>query len=244
MHGPPHFRYDLAFDRNIGWLTEGEQLALRGKQVAIAGMGGVGGVHLLSLVRLGIGAFHIADFDSFDLPNFNRQIGATMRSLGQPKNAVLDEMARDINPELHIKRFDSGLDAENIDSFLEGVDLFVDGLDFFVLDIRRRVFSRCRELGIPAVTAAPIGMGTAFLAFTPTGMSFEQYFRFEGQTENEQYLRFLLGLTPRGLHRSYLVDTSRLDLAARKGPSTIAACQLCAGVIQSLQSSCYSGAAR
>ena len=70
--------YQQAYARNIGWVTPAEQAALRGKRVAIAGMGGVGGVHLLTLARLGIGAFHIADFDTFDIANFNRQVGATM----------------------------------------------------------------------------------------------------------------------------------------------------------------------
>ena len=49
------FPYDLAFDRNLGWITDWEQLALRSKRVAIAGMGGVGGLHLLTLARLGVG---------------------------------------------------------------------------------------------------------------------------------------------------------------------------------------------
>src|SRR5690242_6248097 len=136
------FSYDQAFDRNLGWVTEAEQLTLRAKCAAIAGMGGVGGVHMLTLARLGVGAFHISDFDTFDLVNFNRQIGATMRTIGQPKAEVLEAMARDINPELRVKRFDTGIDLTNINSFLAGVDLFVDGLDFFVLDIRRRVFAR------------------------------------------------------------------------------------------------------
>ena len=61
------FSYSQAFSRNIGWVTPSEQNLLRGKRVAIAGMGGVGGVHLLTLARLGVGAFHIADFDRFDL---------------------------------------------------------------------------------------------------------------------------------------------------------------------------------
>ncbi len=230
MAVPPSFVYDLAFARNLGWLTEAEQFALRGKRVAIAGMGGVGGVHLLTLARLGIGAFHIADFDRFDLANFNRQVGATMATLGRPKVEVLEEMAHAINPDLRIRTFEQGVTPENMEEFLHGVDLFVDGFDFFVLDIRRRVFRRCAELGIPAVTAAPIGMGTAYMAFVPGGMTFEQYFRLEGHPEQEQYLRFLLGLTPKGLHRSYLVDPSRVDLAAKRGPSTVAGCQLCAGV--------------
>lgn len=225
------FAYEQAFDRNIGWVTDWEQQALRGKRVAIAGMGGVGGVHLLTLVRLGIGAFNIADLDSFEIANFNRQVGATAATVGRPKVDVLAEMALAINPDLDIRRFPAGVDAANTDDFLAGVDLFVDGFDFFTLDIRRKVFARCAELGIPAVTAAPLGLGTGYLAFVPGGMTFEQYFRLEGQPEKEQYLRFYVGLTPRGLQRSYLVDPGRLDLAARKGPSSIAACQLCAGVV-------------
>ena len=231
MDHPRAFSYYLAFDRNLGWLTEWEQAALRGKRVAIAGMGGVGGGYLLTLARLGIGAFHISDFDRFELVNFNRQAGAMMRTLGRPKAEVLEEMARDINPEIRIKRFDSGITEENVDAFLDGVDLFIDGLDFFVLPIRRKLFDRCTELRIPAITAAPIGMGAGFLAFTPDGMSFEDYFRLEGQSEARQYVRFLMGVAPRGLHRAYLVDKTRVDLAGRKGPSTAASCQLCAGMI-------------
>ena len=73
------FSYDNAFARNIGWVTHAEQSVLRDKRVAIAGLGGVGGVHLLTLARLGIGNFHVADFDTFDVANFNRQVGATQK---------------------------------------------------------------------------------------------------------------------------------------------------------------------
>ena len=63
------FDYDQAFSRNIGWVTGREQQTLRNKCVAIAGLGGVGGAHLMTLTRLGIGAFHVADFDTFDVPS-------------------------------------------------------------------------------------------------------------------------------------------------------------------------------
>ena len=69
----PPFSYADAFDRNLGWFTETEQQALRSKTIAIAGMGGVGGVHLLTLVRLGFTKFRIADLDVFEVANFNRQ---------------------------------------------------------------------------------------------------------------------------------------------------------------------------
>ncbi len=174
------FNYDEAFSRNIGWVTEVEQEALRGKRVAIAGLGGVGGVHLLTLARLGVGRFAIADPDRFDLVNFNRQVGATTQTLGRSKVATLATMAREINPELDIRTFEDGVTPENLDTFLDGADVYVDGLDFFAFDARERVFAACAAKGIPAVTVAPIGMGAALLNFMPGRMTFEKYFRLRG----------------------------------------------------------------
>ncbi len=224
------FDYDAAFSRNLGWVTEAEQQQLRQKCIAIAGLGGVGGSHLLTLTRLGIGKFKLADFDTFDIPNFNRQAGAMMSTVGQPKAEVLARMAKDINPELKITSYPGGVDKSNLDAFLDGVDLYVDSLDFFAFEARRNMFAACAAKGIPAITAAPLGMGTAMLIFMPGGMTFEEYFRLDGHDEFEQGIRFLLGLAPARLHNAYLVDPSRIDLENRKGPSTGMACQLCAGV--------------
>ncbi len=224
------FDYQTAFSRNMGWVTEAEQLLLSARRIAIAGLGGVGGSHLLSLARLGVGSFHVADMDIFELANFNRQVGATIPNLGRAKAEVLTEMAAAINPELDIKTFPEGVALNNLDEFLAGVDLYVDGLDFFALNIRQAVFAACADKGIPAITAAPLGMGVALLCFMPGKMTFEQYFRMKGLSENEQLLHFLLGLSPAMLQSAYLVDDSRVDLAAHKGPSTNMACELCAGV--------------
>lgn len=224
------FSYDEAFSRNIGWVTKQEQRILRQKRVAIAGLGGVGGVHLLTLARLGIGAFHVADFDHFDIANFNRQVGATVSSLGKPKAQVLTALAMDINPELDIKVFETGVDQSNLTEFLSGVDVYIDGLDFFAFSARQATFACCAKLGVPAITAAPLGMGTAVLTFIPGKMSFEDYFGWGDLPPDEKALRFLIGLAPRGLHRPYLVDPSTVNLAERRGPSNIMACELCAGV--------------
>jgi len=223
------FDYKEAFSRNIGWITEQEQDILRNKRIAIAGMGGVGGSHLLTLTRLGVGKFNIADFDKFELANFNRQAGASVPHIDQEKAGTMDKLAHAINPELDIKRFEQGVTIDNLNEFLEGVDLYIDGLDFFVLDIRQKVFARCYELGIPAITAAPLGMGVALITFLPGKMSFEQYFRLEGHAPMDQQIRFLVGLSPAFLHQPYLVDKSRVNFVNKKGPSTPMACELCAG---------------
>jgi molybdopterin/thiamine biosynthesis adenylyltransferase len=224
------FSYNEAFARNIGWVTPAEQARLRTKRIAIAGMGGVGGVHLLTLARLGVGAFHIADFDRFDIANFNRQVGATMSTLDQPKAEVLAAMARDINPEIDIRIFPQGVTQENMADFFDGVDLYVDGLDFFAFAARQATFAACARLGIPATTAAPLGMGAAVLNFLPGQMTFEEYFGWGDKSDDEKALRFLVGLAPAALHAGYLVDPSAINLKEQRGPSTIMGCQLCAGV--------------
>ena len=224
------FNYSEAFSRNIGWLTKSEQLSLANKRVAIAGLGGVGGSHLLTLARLGIGQFNISDLDTFELANMNRQAGASMSTLGEEKIDVLERMAKDINPELNIKQFSNGVTLENLDDFLDGVDVYIDGLDFFQLDIRRAVFKACYDKGISTVTAAPIGMGSALLIFLPGKMSFDDYFQLEGYSKPEQYIRFLAGLAPSMLHAGYIADQSRVDFDNKKGPSTPMACDFCAGI--------------
>jgi molybdopterin/thiamine biosynthesis adenylyltransferase/nitroreductase len=223
------FDYHQAFARNLGWLTETEQEVLRNKRIAVAGMGGVGGSHLLTLTRLGIGAFNLSDFDRFELPNFNRQAGASIRHLDRNKLEVMSELALDINPELSLNQFPLGVTPDNLDAFLEGVDLYVDSLDFFALEIRDAVFAACHDRGIPAITAAPLGMGSALMCFMPGGMSFADYFLLQGQPPEEQALRFMLGLAPVPLHMSYLIDDSRINFNSKEGPSTPMACELCAG---------------
>lgn len=223
------YSYDLAVSRNIGWVTESEQQQLRGKCVAIAGVGGVGGSHLLTLARLGITRFRVADLDRFDVVNLNRQAGAMLSTMEQPKVEVMARMALDINPALEIEIFGEGVDAANVDRFIGGADIYVDGLDFFAFDARAFAFETCGRLGVPAVTAAPLGMGAAVLNFLPGKMSFEQYFGWAGHDDDEKALRFMIGLAPRLLH-DYLADESRVDLSARRGPSTVMACQLCAGM--------------
>ena len=218
------FDYGRAFSRNIGWLTGAEQQRIRQARVAIAGMGGVGGAHLLTLSRLGVGRFSLADFDDFDLHNMNRQAGAFMSTLGQPKIDVMSRMARDINPELNLRCFPEGVTEANVDEFLRDASIYVDSLDLFALPARRLVFARCRELGIPALTAATLGMGVAFLHFSPKGMSFEEYFRLDGCSAHAQYARVTARLSRALLSRRYLVVPRRLNCSESRGLSTPRAC--------------------
>lgn len=220
--------YREAFSRNVGLLSAVEQGMLAKSTVAIPGMGGVGGSHLISLARCGVGRYHLADYDTFCPANTNRQYGANIANYDRSKLDVMVEEAEKINPFIEMKKFPRGVDSTNLDEFLDGVDVVLDGLDFFAFDIRRKLFNRARDKGIPVITAAPLGFSVALLIFAPDcGLSFDQYFAVDDFTSQEDaLLHFALGLAPRGGHLSYL-DLSQVDLQAKIGPSSVIACYLC-----------------
>jgi molybdopterin/thiamine biosynthesis adenylyltransferase len=222
--------YDEAFVRNLGLISSEEQQRLRNSRVAIAGMGGVGGSHLIALARLGIGRFTIADPDVFELANRNRQVGAKCSTIGQSKVEVMAKIARDINPEVDLRVLDKPIDAANADEFLRDADLFIDGVDFFSVELRRILFRNAANRGIYGITAGPIGFSTAWLVFSPAGMSFDRYFDLQdGMKPLDSLIAFAVGLTPAATHLAYL-DLNKVDVNSRIGPSVGAACQLCAGV--------------
>lgn len=225
------WNYKEAFSRNLGLINPKEQEILRNSRVAIAGMGGVGGVHAVTLARLGIGKFTIADPDTFEVANFNRQYGAMVSSIGKSKADVMKKIILDINPKADVRVFKEAIGKKNVDSFLQDVDLFVDGIDAFVIRPRRLLYKKVAERGIYAVGAGPIGFSTAFFIFDPNGMSFDDYFDFsDDMSDRDLFLHFIAGNCPRLLQRPYM-DASYVDVKAHTGPSAGLACQLCAGVV-------------
>ena len=223
--------HSQAFSRNMGLLTPKEQDRLARARVGIPGMGGVGGVHLMTMVRTGVGRFHISDFDVYEPANVNRQFGARVPDFGRPKMEVMKEQAQSVNPYIEIKEFPHGINKDTVDEFLEGVDVVLDSLDFFAFDARRLLFTRAREKGVHVITAGPLGFSSAMLIFAPDkGMGFDEYFNIvEGMKPEEQYLAFALGLAPKATQFKYM-DTSKLSFKSGKGPSLNLACQLCSAM--------------
>jgi molybdopterin/thiamine biosynthesis adenylyltransferase len=225
------FLYEEAFSRNLGLVSAAEQRRIREARVAIAGLGGVGGAHALALARLGVGRFSLADFDVFEVANFNRQVGATVATVSRAKVEVMAEAIRAINPAAELRLFTEGVNESNIDAFLDGAAAAVDGVDFFNMEARRLLFRRARQRGVPALTAAPIGFGATLHVFTPDGMSFDEYFDIRpGMTLPEQLVQFGLGLAPRLVHLRYF-PPSALDLSGRRAPSMGSACLLAAVLV-------------
>lgn len=228
----PQFSASVAFSRNTGLISKAEQARLSRACVAIAGVGGVGGWHALTLARQGVGAFHLADFDTFSIANMNRQAGAFVSTMGRSKVDVVRDMILDINPTARVTTWNEPISDVNVDAFLDGTDISLDGIDFFAIDARRLLFEKTRARGNWALTAGPLGFGAALLAFAPDhGMTFDEYFDFDGCADAaERLIAFAVGLAPAGLHARYM-DFGAVDVREMRGPSAGLACQLCGSMV-------------
>lgn len=225
------FNYDLAFSRNNGITSLAEQLKLKQSTVAIAGMGGVGGDYLITLARAGVGGFKISDFDDFELANINRQYGAVMSTLGRPKMAVMRELALDVNPDAVIQTFGEGVNEGTLDEFLSGVDVVIDAIEFFEIKAHRLLVNASIAKGIPVIFGVPLGYGVGMLVYTPSGMSFDDYFDLDDASPlDQQVLKMSLGCAPAGFHLNY-VDPASVDLSQRKAPSIASGCKLATGMV-------------
>ncbi len=71
--------------------------------VAIFGIGGVGGYVAEALARSGIGHFTLIDNDTISVSNINRQIIATVDTVGKYKTDVMKERILSINPEAEVR---------------------------------------------------------------------------------------------------------------------------------------------
>jgi len=221
--------YEDAFVRNRGLITAEEQQRLRNCRVAIAGMGGIGGIDLVTLARLGIGQFTIADPDVFEASNTNRQYGAARSTLGRSKADVLAEVVRDINPEIDLRVFHEPIGHDNAAEFLRDADLFIDAIDFFNIDARRLLFRMAASKEIYAITAGPVGFSGIWIVFDPSGMSFDRYFDLSDQLSPlEKVIAFGVGVAPKATQRSYM-DLAELDPSSHAGPSSSLACHIAGG---------------
>lgn len=128
MIDPAAFDYSTFVDRNLGFVNAEEQARLRAARVLVIGVGGMGGAAVQSLARMGIGALTLADIDSFEVSNLNRQVFATLDTVGRDKAQATAEALRRINPELELQVL--GADwPQRLDALLATHPVVVNGMD-------------------------------------------------------------------------------------------------------------------
>jgi len=168
--------YKSIFSRNIGFFTESEQEKLRRSTIAIAGMGGVGGLLAERLTRLGIGQLKILDPETFEQSNLNRQFGSSMLNLGQNRAEAVFRQTKDINPQARIQYSKTSIKTEDdAGLFVSGCDLVVDEMDFGLFKESIFLQRAARRRGIYYMFAVDIGFGALVVIFDPNGLTLEEY---------------------------------------------------------------------
>ena len=140
------------YARNQKRLSSEDQIKLLQSQVAVIGLGGLGGTVTEILARIGIGSLTLVDGDHFDDSNLNRQLLSSTEVLGEQKAAVAEERVRAVNPAVETRAVSAFLTAENAPQLLSGADIAVDCLDS--ITARFTLESACRKMGIIMVSAA------------------------------------------------------------------------------------------
>lgn len=98
-------------------------------KIVVIGLGGVGSIVPLSLVRSGVKNLLLIDGDKVDATNLNRQMAYFSQDVGHFKSEVLKEKLLEIREDLNIEEKHIFIDKETDFSFLKGFDYIVDCID-------------------------------------------------------------------------------------------------------------------
>jgi molybdopterin-synthase adenylyltransferase len=141
------------------------QLRLKHSRALIVGLGGLGSPVALYLAAAGVGELHLADFDTVDLTNLQRQIIHDSHSVGQSKvDSALQRLSA-INPEIKLITHRSALDADSLAEAIAAVDLVLDCSDNF--GTREAVNAACVATRKPLVSGAAIRLEGQLSVFDP-----------------------------------------------------------------------------
>ena len=119
------------FERLSLLIGEDNLNKIHNKTILVVGVGGVGGYTVASLARSGIKNIIIIDYDKVDITNINRQIIAFHSTIGKNKVDVLEDMLKDINPDINAIKYNLFLDEENLEEIFSKhhIDYIVDACD-------------------------------------------------------------------------------------------------------------------
>ncbi len=133
---------------------EAGQLKLSKAKVLIVGLGGLGSPVALYLAAAGVGKLIVADGDTLDITNLQRQILFDTASAGESKAELAQQRLSALNPEIDLEVIDYRLEADDLALYIPEVDLVLDCSDN--LDTRRAVNRVCQQHKIPLIAAAAI----------------------------------------------------------------------------------------
>ena len=129
---------------------------LNSAKVAIFGLGGVGSFVCEGLARSGIGNFVLVDFDKIDESNINRQLIATVKTIGKYKVDLMKERILEINPDANVETYKEFYMADSeIDIITQDLSDVVDCVDTIMAKIA--IVCQCDAIDVPVISSMGTG---------------------------------------------------------------------------------------
>ncbi|WP_409289218.1 molybdopterin-synthase adenylyltransferase MoeB [Pseudomonas sp. KCJK8927] len=141
------------------------QLRLKRSKALIVGLGGLGSPVALYLAAAGVGELHLADFDTVDLTNLQRQVIHDSTSVGMSKVDSAIQRLQAINPDVNLVAHRHALDDDSLAAAVAAVDLVLDCSDNFAT--REAVNAACVAACKPLVSGAAIRLEGQLSVFDP-----------------------------------------------------------------------------
>jgi len=142
------------------------QERLKAASVLVVGLGGLGSPAALYLGASGVGRLLLADGDTVESSNLQRQIAHTEHSLGLNKAESAAAAVKAINPSVSVEAITQHLDAQTLPALLQTVDVVVDATDNY--PIRYALNRACLDSGTPLVSGAAVRLEAQLTVFDPT----------------------------------------------------------------------------
>lgn len=163
-----------------------QQLMLKKATVLIVGAGGLGTPACLYLAASGVGKLIVADGDTVELSNLQRQVAYTLNDLKQNKAEAMANHLQQLNDDIDIEVLDEMVDDENLDCYLSEVDLILDCSDN--LATRYLLNKKCIDYKIPLISGAAIRFEGQLMVINPHQPHFSCYQCFYGTDKGEPSL--------------------------------------------------------
>lgn len=141
------------------------QIKLKHSKVLVVGLGGLGSPVAMYLAAAGVGELHLADFDTVDSSNLQRQVVHSTANEGQLKVASAQARLQALNPFIHVQTHSARLSADNLEQLVQSMDVVLDCTDNF--RIRDELNAACFAQQVPWVSGAAIRLSGQLTVFDP-----------------------------------------------------------------------------
>lgn len=202
-HNNIFMSYNEFFARNLGFLTPTDQQKIKKLSIGIAGAGGDGGLLAERLARFGVGKLVLAEPDCFEPANINRQYACNTKNFNKNKALVVAKELQLINPDLEIVIFDRGINENNVVDFVAQSDIVIDEIEYSLPKFSVMLAQVTRKYNKYLFMGANIGWGASIFCFSPKGMTFEKYFKYNEAEQTIDPLQYV-GKIPKYFEKKLL----------------------------------------